>query len=178
MKRPIGLAGLVEGEIPVSTLHGTVLQTPCTSGPCNALGPLFPYQTGYSVGAGNCSSEVVTHHIHVTSVPGTKVIESPTANLPMGLLNLMILKATGEPDAGATVSLKISTTEPTTCTRTWTLAASATGSLNVSTIYASYKISVGGTTVGTFTVEPTSVISPIGATTAVHQLPYLIVVKL
>ncbi len=141
---PSGATGMyMSGEPVVVTNSGLEttrpleVTVPKTTAAVASIGPLFPFQTGYSVAATVCKSMSPT--VSATSVPGTTTAK---VALPMGLLSVKAVNKYGNPDTGATVTAK------PTCTPKFTTSSVAlepTGPLGMSQLavtYGTYTITV------------------------------------
>ena len=114
-------AGVTATTAPVSvdSTKSGIFTTPvgtssCGSGgTCGWIGPLFPFQSGYQVGAGICGPAEPTISVPTASqswLPGTAALGSstPTVTLPLGLLPIDVVNSTtGQPISGATVKLTL-----------------------------------------------------------------------
>jgi Tfp pilus assembly protein PilV len=98
---PSGLSGAAVGGIPIEINNANL--TPASSVNLVTAGwtgtlatplpPVFPFTSGYSVWAGDCSSEGQTYNsATVATVPGGS---SATATVPLGLLAVQVLHSTG-----------------------------------------------------------------------------------
>jgi len=172
MASPHGpVSGIVAPDLPVSVGNtalpsGSFVACTGTRGnPCVSPGPLFPFTSGYSVGAGTCVADLKTAP-RVATVPGTPAATfGAPVPLPLGLLPIEVVGSNGQPIAGAAV--KATVADPRVplnapCnTLTLTMGSTgADGTVGVATIYETYKLSVtvGGTskTVATVEVSPSS----------------------
>ncbi len=122
---------------------------------------LYPYASGYSLAAGDCSAEANSTSITpLTALPGG----TATAVVPLGLLPLQVVNASGAPVSGATVV--ITSTSCGAPGDTYTLPVTdADGLTRTSVPYGnySYTVTVGATTTTpatTFSVNANSVSIP------------------
>ena len=120
----IGLSGLTTTGIPVALQNTNLLpsqiQTLVSAGwsvpPAQPLPPVYPFNNGYSVFAGDCIAESQIGSgfgvTHVATVPGG----SASTTVPLGVVSILALHATtnsvGLPYAGATFSLTSTTASP------------------------------------------------------------------
>jgi hypothetical protein len=108
-----GTAGLFSANLPVSVSNSNTNTyfVACAAGTCpapgGAIGPLFPFASGYSVGAGNCSQELLNAAAQATTTPGTSGAAAPTVTAPLGLLPIEVVNSSGQPISGATVSATV-----------------------------------------------------------------------
>ena len=185
------LSGMYMAGLPIS-VDSTDLASSfvaCSAGTCGtAIGPLFPFVAGYSVGAGDCSAEVATASSLAGTVPGASGSSAANVTLPLGLLPVEVTASNGAPQAGATVTATVA--DPTlpangACNDGVVHAMSPTGPDGLSrlaALYETYTItaSSGGTTVtATVQVTPTaSIVNPASATPVVIPLPQPVVINL
>ena len=139
---------------------------PGNSGSISQLPLLFPFQAGYGVLAGDCPSEANSYNVaQALTVPGgtsgsTPGMPSPV--VPLGLLSLQATHASGAsiglPDAGAVVVATANTSGSGCGADAYTLQPTGPEGLSRTEIpYGSYSLTVGGTNVGTVTVNGNSV---------------------
>jgi len=113
---PTGLSGMFLANPPIMVSNPNLqpnsiieMAAPTTAnGPQVAVGPLFPFVSGYSVAAGYCPSELTTASANASTVPGATPSTSPaapTVTLPMGLLPIEATNTSGVPISGATISI-------------------------------------------------------------------------
>ncbi len=157
---PNGVTGMYVNDAPVAVYNSGLAPTTTvevaspapTSGDVSSIGPLFPFASGYEVGASACVGGVTATSPTVTSVPGTTFTSTPaktkvpTAALSMGVLPVQVVSATGSPVAGATVTFT------PTCARlapppgqanqtTFTLGTTdGTGEVGLAVMYGKYKL--------------------------------------
>jgi len=148
---------------------------------CTTVGPLFPFTSGYQVGAGTCTAELDSGSVHAASKPGTKRTSAATVALPLGLLSLEVLNSSGEPVPGATVTATPADPTHSACnTPTIKLTLGTTGpdgAVGVALMYETYTVKVtssGRTTTKKISISPTSV----AATGKSYPLPDQLVVLL
>ncbi len=145
-----------------STTYTNARFTACTSSSatvdsCNDVGPLFPYTDGYSVGAGTCTPELDRDSVHAKSAPGTTLSKATSLTLPIGLLNIKVVGADGQPISGRTVSATVTDAHNAPCAGTFTLATTdGSGTSSAALPYETYKITAGAAT-AVLDVGPTSV---------------------
>lgn len=147
------IRGIVAPDLPVSvrnTQLATSFFVACTgssAGLCTSAGPLFPYTSGYTVGAGNCLQELSTSTA-VDTIPGTKATTSgPAAVVPLGLMAVEVVRPTGKPVAGARISATINDTAPCSSLTLTMGTTEADGVLALATITEKYTLTVtSGTT--------------------------------
>jgi type II secretory pathway pseudopilin PulG len=196
---PTSLSGLYIDNPPIMVSNSTLqpnsvieMAAPTTAnGPQTEVGPLFPFEAGYSVAPGYCASELTTASSSATTVPGASPTTSPAAPtviLPMGLLPIQAVSSSGVPISGATVTIAdascTSSTEltplssgsfpalsnppanPSNPTSYSMPSSGADGLSRMAVIYGTYQVTVklGGTSATTtVTVNPTSIV--VGSTT-------------
>jgi hypothetical protein len=164
--------GLVEPTLPISARNTALASSyvrACTArgtALCTTIGPLFPYSSGYTVGAGNCLPELATSTAVETIPATTSTTFGPPAVVPLGLLAVKVLR-NGSPVAGATVTITVHDSTAACNTTTVTLGTTETdGSLAVASIIETYTIKVtSGSTSKTVTanVLPDSVTDATGS---------------
>ena len=104
---------------------------------------LYPYAGGYSVAAGDCQAEANSTSIaSMTAPPGG----TATATVPLGLLPLQVVTASGAPVAGATVVLTSTSCSPTGGDQYTLPVTDADGVTQTSVPFGnySYSVTVGG----------------------------------
>jgi Tfp pilus assembly protein PilV len=172
-------------------IKSTSLSTPvtvCSIGTCFQpqplptpydIGPLYPFQSGYEVGAGDCAAEAVTQ---VSPLPGANAATAPSMTLSLGLVPIEVVNAAGQPVAGAQVQLVIADTNAanSACNdgTVYTMPYTGTdGTAREAVINETYNVTVvaGGTTyknVGTLVVTSgtTSYTTPIGGTNTTTEI--------
>ena len=171
---PSSLPGATVTGIPLETSPATLASwttrvTQAQAGTSNVStlsNNLYPLPSGYSIVAGDCSSEASTwSEGSLMALPGG----TATVTVPLGLLPLQVVSSLGSPVAGAAVTLTASWPTADNCTAdTYTLPTTdPQGFTTTSVPYGTYTYSVNGTTVTgtTVTVGPTSVTVSPGATT-------------
>lgn len=155
--------GLVEPDLPIS-VRNTALSssffTACTGTAtawCTGVGPLFPFSSGYTVGAGSCLPELATS-VQVPSIPGTtSTAFRPPVTVPLGLLSVQVLLG-GKPVSGATVSIKADDSTPVCNAATITVGTTqADGSLALAAILEKYTLTASFTTSTTVTTTAKTV---------------------
>jgi hypothetical protein len=144
------MSGATVSSIPVQVaLVGTAAFVPMPSPPSY----LYPAVSGYSVAAGQCTSEATVPSTLAT-VPGG----SASAIVPLGLLPLRLTNSNGASVTGATVTLT-----DTTCGASGSIynmpLTDATGTTMTSVPYGTYSYSV---TEGGVTVAPTNLTLTVG----------------
>ncbi|MGH9089856.1 MAG: IPT/TIG domain-containing protein [Acidimicrobiales bacterium] len=183
--------GAVVPDLPVSVSSAAISNgsfvacTGTTSTPCAEAGPLFPFTKGYSVGAGSCPAELGTAPAVVTAPGTTAATFGKSAKLPLGILAVEVVKETGKPVNGATITATVEDQSPlNSACNGLALALGTTeadGTLAVASIYERYLVTVqkGGTrkTV-TINVYPTEQFLNAGAGTTTSLLPIAAVIKL
>jgi len=113
---PTNLTGMFLSNPPIMVSNPNLqpdttieMAAPTTAnGPQFAVGPLFPFVSGYSIAVGYCPSELTTASSSASTVPGATLTSSPaapTVTLPMGLLPIEATNASGAPISGATISI-------------------------------------------------------------------------
>jgi hypothetical protein len=196
---PTGLSGLYLDNPPIMVSNANLqpnsvieMSAPTTTnGPQVEVGPLFPFQAGYSIAVGYCASELTTASASASTVPGatlTTTPVAPTVVLPMGLLPIEAVNSSGTPISGATVTI-----QDASCTTSSELTPLSSGNFpalsnppanpsnptsysmpntgvdglsRIDVIYGTYVVTVklGGTSATTtVTVNPTSIV--VGSTT-------------
>lgn len=181
--RPV--PGLVEPDLPISVRNAALPSsyfTPCTATGtrlCTSIGPLFPYASGYTVGAGNCLAELATS-APVESIPGTPPATSgPPATVPLGLLAVQVLRG-GKPVAGANITATVD--DATLGCNKPKIALGTTeadGTLALASILEHYTItatSSGKSKTVTVTVTPDEIVNM--TTTATALLPAPLIIRL
>ncbi len=140
--------GLVEPTLPISARNTALASSyvrACTArgtALCTTIGPLFPYSSGYTVGAGNCLPELATSTAVETIPATTSTTFGPPAVVPLGLLAVEVLH-NGSPVAGATVTVTVRDSTAACNTTTVKLGTTeADGSLAVASIIETYTIKV------------------------------------
>ena len=158
------------------------------NGPQTQVGPLFPFQSGYSVAAGYCASELTTASASASTVPGAAIGTTPaeaSVILPMGILPIeAINQATGAVLSGATITIADASctssaeltplssgsypalsnppTSPSNPTSYSMPTTGGDGLSRIAVIYGTYVVTVtssGGThATTTVTVNPTSIV--------------------
>ncbi len=166
---PSGIEGLVVTGVPVAvtssgleTVRPLEVSVPASTAVVARIGPLFPFQSGYSVAATTCAP--LTPAVMTTSLPGA----TASATVPMGLLSIRVTDASGDPDTGATItaapSCASTLSAPPGKTNPASYTLPTTGPLGLSQIalpYGTYTLSVtysGHTWKGTVAVTATSLI--------------------
>lgn len=182
---PSGIPGLVAAGLPVSVSNSEPPSTSfvaCAAGTCGgAIGPLFPFASGYSVGAGNCLAELGSASTPVATVPGTTTATAPTVTLPLGLLPVQVVNPSGQPVSGATVTVTVADPNlPQDAPCNGLVSTLGTtgpdGRVGLAVIFETYTLSVNGAAVATVRVTPTSiVVNPAGASYS-QPLPMPVVV--
>jgi len=162
---PPSLRGQVVTGIPLETApSGTsnwITQIPSGTTPNATTLPniLYPHAPGYSIAAGDCSTEATSTAIaNMNAAPGGNA----QVTIPLGLLPLQLVGPTGTPVSGATVTLT-----STTCggADSYNLPVTdATGMSMASVPYGTYSYTV---TQGSTAVAHTSVTITVGASTVV-----------
>jgi len=189
---PPSSPGLFAANLPiaVSNSQTNTYFVACAAGTCptpsGSIGPLFPFASGYSIGAGNCSQEILNAAAQATTVPGTPAATAPTVSLPLGLLPIQVVNSSGQPIAGAHVTATVN--DPTlpngiACNGAPGYALPSTGPdglTRIDLMYETYTIKVtdshGTATVGTIQVNSsTSILNPGGSQT-VQPMPAAVVV--
>jgi Tfp pilus assembly protein PilV len=196
---PTGLSGLYLINPPIMVSNPNLepnsvieMAAPTTgNGPQTEVGPLFPFQAGYSIAPGYCSSELTTASSSAATTPGASPTTSPAAPtviMPMGLLPIEAVNSSRQPISGATITIAdatcTSSTELTPLSSgnfpalsnppanpsnptSYTLPTSgADGLSRIAVIYGTYLVTVklGNTSASTtVTVNPTSIV--VGSTT-------------
>jgi hypothetical protein len=197
---PSGLTGMYLDNPPIMVSNSNLqpnstieMSAPTTAnGPQVQVGPLFPFQSGYSIAAGYCASELTTASSTASTVPGALLTTSPVAPtviLPMGILPIEAVNSNGAVLSGATITIA-----DASCTSSAELTPLSSGSYpalsnppnnpsnptsysmpttgvdglsRIAVIYGTYQVTVkssGGTqATTTVTVNPTSIV--VGATT-------------
>ena len=164
-----GLAGLNTTGIPLELNSSNLLpsnyQTFITAGwtttPTMPLPPLYPFLSGYSAFAGDCSTESISglNVAQIATTPGA----STSATLPLGLLSVQVLHSTGTSVGlpyGATLSL---TSTASGCNAdTYPLQSAGVDGLSRTEVpYGTYTLTIttagGTTTVPNVTVGGSSV---------------------
>jgi Tfp pilus assembly protein PilV len=114
---PTTLAGMYLDNPPIMVSNSNLqpqttieMSAPTSAnGPQTQVGPLFPFQSGYSVAAGYCASELTTASAAASTVPGAATGTTPaeaSVILPMGILPIeAINQATGAVLSGATITI-------------------------------------------------------------------------
>ncbi len=166
---PVGEAGLVATGVPVAvtnsgleTVRPLEVAVPAHTATVTRIGPLFPFESGYTVAATTCGP--LTPAVLTTSVPGA----TAAATVPMGVLSLRVLNSRGNPDTGATVTASPSCVKalspPAGETNPTSYSLLSTGPLGLSQIalpYGTYKVTVahtGHSWSGTVGVTPTALV--------------------
>jgi hypothetical protein len=182
---PSGLVGMSLDDTPISVYN--VNLSPLTiqemaapsSGNVSAIGPLFPFTSGYQVAAAECAAQVTPTATSVSSIPrGTA-----TAALAMGLLPIEVVSATGVPVAGATVTITPACTKltpPAGSADQTSFSLERTGPSGLSetaVMYGPYTVSVtSGALTATATITVAQTGTEVGSVTT--QLPSPVVVTL
>lgn len=156
------------------------------NGPQTQVGPLFPFQSGYSVAAGYCASELTTASASASTVPGAATGTTPaeaSVILPMGILPIEATTSTGAVLSGATITIADASctsgaeltplssgsypalsnppTNPSNPTSYSMPTTGVDGLSRIAVIYGTYVVTVtsGGThATTTVTVNPTSIV--------------------
>jgi hypothetical protein len=156
------------------------------NGPQTQVGPLFPFQSGYSVAAGYCASELTTASASASTVPGAATGTTPaeaSVILPMGILPIEATTASGAVLSGATITIADASctsgaeltplssgsypalsnppTNPSNPTNYSMPTTGVDGLSRIAVIYGTYIVTVtsGGThATTTVTVNPTSIV--------------------
>jgi hypothetical protein len=157
------------------------------NGPQTQVGPLFPFQSGYSVAAGYCASELTTASASASTVPGAATGTTPaeaSVILPMGILPIEATTASGAVLSGATITIADASctsgaeltplssgsypvlsnppTNPSNPTSYSMPTTGVDGLSRIAVIYGTYVVTVtssGGThATTTVTVNPTSIV--------------------
>jgi len=166
--------GIVNSALPAGGFYQECggSQPACT----NSIGPLFPFNSGYQVGAGTCIADLaVNTSVQVNSVPGTTSSALPVT-LPLGLLSIEVVNG-GVPVPNATVTATVddTTSGNAACNTAPAYSLAPTGPdglTQLSVIYESYSITVNGTSVGTIQMNPsTAVFTPISGSPVAYPLP-------
>ena len=194
---PSSLSGLYLDNPPIMVSNANMLPSttiemaaPQTgNGPQTEVGPLFPFSSGYSIGAGYCSSELTTASVSAATTPGASPTTSPaapTVTLPMGILPIEATNSSGVPISGATISivdnsctseltplssgsfpaLSSPPSSPSNPTSYSMPTSGVDGLSRIAVIYGTYQVTVtSGSThaTTTVTVNPTSIV--VGSTT-------------
>lgn len=196
---PTGLSGLYLLNPPIMVSNSNLqpnsvieMAAPTTAnGPQTEVGPLFPFQAGYSIAPGYCASELTTASSSAATTPGAAPSTSPaapTVTLPMGLLPIEAVNSSGAAISGATITIA-----DASCTSSAELTPLSSGSFpalsnppanpsnptsytlpnsgldglsRIAVIYGTYVVTVklGSTSATTtVTVNPTSIV--VGSTT-------------
>jgi hypothetical protein len=199
---PTTLSGLYLDNPPIMVSNAnlqpsTVIEmaAPTTAnGPQTEVGPLFPFSSGYSIAAGECSSELSTASVSAATIPGATPTTSPaapTVTLPMGLLPIEATNSSGVPISGATITIVDSCSTQLTplSSGAWPALSSppsspsnptsysmptsgADGLSRIAVVYGTYQVTVkSGSTqkATTVTVNPTSIV--VGGTTYYDPAP-------
>ncbi len=166
---PPGEEGLVATGVPVAvtnsglqTVRPLEVAVPAPTATVSRVGPLFPFESGYTVAATTCGP--LTPAVLTTSVPGA----TAAATVPMGVLSLRVTNSRGVPDTSATVtaspSCAKSLSPPAGKTNPASYSLLSTGPLGLSQIalpYGTYKVTVahtGHSWSGTVGVTPTALV--------------------
>jgi len=196
---PSTLAGMYLDNPPIMVSNSNLspnttieMSAPTTAnGPQVEVGPLFPFESGYSIAVGYCASELTTASVSASTTPGASLTSSPmapTVVLPMGLLPIEAVNSSGVALSGATISIV-----DASCSSSAELTPLSSGSFpaltnppanpsnptsysmpttgvdglsRIDVIYGTYSVTVkSGVTSATttVTVNPTSIV--VGATT-------------
>ncbi len=162
IQTPSSLSSATVAGIPVEITPANITNwtSAAAPGPTNAtsLGVLYPQALGYSVTAAGCPAQAaLTPVASLSALAGG----SASATIPLGLLPLQVVSASGAPISGATVTLT-STLCPTD---SYTLPVTdAFGNSRTSVPFGTYSYTVtSGTTVTpatgiTITVNPSAVV--------------------
>lgn len=194
---PSAVTGMYVGDTPIAVYNPGLSPTttvevaspkPAT-GDVKSIGPLFPFTTGYEVGATACAGGISSTAPTVASVPGTTFSAKPTtttvptAALRMGLLPIEVESATGSasPVAGATVTIAPSCTRlaaPSGHTNQTSFTLGTTdgsGVASLAVMYGTYTVTVkSGKTTATATVTVSKTTITAGATTTTLPNPAVI----
>ncbi len=193
---PVGVTGMYVGDTPIAVYNPGLSPTETvevasptpTTGDVGSIGPLFPFSSGYQVGATACAAGITSTAPSVTSVPGTTFTAKPTgtrvptAALPMGLLPVEVLSRTGTPVAGATVTIEPTCTRltaPTGQSDQTSFALGTTdgsGTTGLAVMYGTYVVTVtyGSTAPVTATVTVSKTSITVGTTTTTLPSPGVI----
>ena len=184
---PNGLAGMYLSDVPVSVSNSSLqpystVEVTAPSSDAAQIGPLFPFASGYSVAAGECTAEVAAASSQVSSVPGG----TSSAVLPMGLLPVEVVTANGTPVAGATLSATIN---DSSCTPLTPLSGSNPASFalqptgpdglsRLATVYETYTITAtAGALSGSITAQVTPTSTIVGGTPWPLPMPVVVTVR-
>lgn len=196
---PTTLSGMYLDNPPIMVSNANLqpsttieMSAPTTAnGPQTQVGPLFPFQSGYSIAVGYCASELTTASASAATVPGatpSTTPAAPTVILPMGILPIEAVTSGGAVLSGATVSIA-----DASCTSSAELTPQSSGNYpalgspppspsnptsysmpttgvdglsRIAVIYGTYQVTItSGAThaTTTVTVNPTSIV--VGGTT-------------
>ena len=165
VETPTTITGATVSGIPVqvaqwSTAAWTPVATQTSGGATSLSQVLYPQPNGYSVSAGNCSTEAQPSASALTALPGG----TASATIPLGLLPLKLNLPGGAPDVGATLTLTApACLSPYDPQLTYNMPVSdATGVTMNSVPYGTYTISVTG---GGTAVTPTNLTLIVGQNT-------------
>ena len=163
---PSSLSGNYVSGIPLQTTpsaQSNWTTAVAAGGSTNATslpGYLYPYANGYSIAAGDCLNEATNSGAQaaLSALPGGTAYST----IPLGLLPLQVVNASGAPISGATLTLKATTTGCPADTYTLPLTDAA-GITRTSVPYGTYSLtgSAGATTIPT---------NPTGSTVAITIL--------
>lgn len=147
---PAAAAGLDAAGVPVAvtssglqTVSPLEVAVPAATAVVSRAGPLFPFQSGYTVAATECAP--LESGALARTIPGG----TATVSLPMGLLSLRVVTQSGAANGGATVSAaprcSVPLSPPAGMTNPSTLALPATDAFGLSEIavpYGTYSVTV------------------------------------
>ncbi len=149
VRTPGSLAGATVNGIPLETSPAslsswTTQVSQAQARPSNATSlsnVLYPLATGYSIVAGDCASEATTSSTaSLAASPGG----TASATVPLSLLPLRVVNASGAPVIGATVTLTSLECSPDT----YTLPTTDTEGISQTSVpYGTYSYAVNGTAV-------------------------------
>ncbi|HLG68694.1 MAG TPA: hypothetical protein VKV36_12610 [Acidimicrobiales bacterium] len=173
---PGNLTGMYLSDVPVSVssyaLVPSTIELTAPSTDATVVGPLFPFAAGYSIGAAECTAELSAASSLVSTTPGA----TSSAILPMGLLPLKVVNASGNPVAGASVTAVVNDPSctpltPLTGTNPSSFALETTGPDGLSRLDVMYDTYTVTATAGTLTGSVTVQVSPTGTTAGGVTLP-------
>ncbi|MBV8462417.1 MAG: hypothetical protein JO368_03930, partial [Acidimicrobiales bacterium] len=190
---PGNLSGYYPTGIPIEINNANLLPNPYlnavqagVSGDATQLPLLFPFQSGYSLWAGDCQAEGANTYAgtQAVTIPGGisgVTTGMPSTTVPLGLVALQVTHKSGASAGLAYSNATVSVTASTNGCPNDTYSLQTTGADGASRIlvpFGSYTLSVAGTGVGTLAVAANTVtFTPSGGGATTYQLPSLVPVQ-
>ncbi len=176
---PSGLSGNVTQGVPIEINNTNLLPNPYANAVTAGASPnvsvlpdLYPFNGGYGLFAGDCSTELGAGSFNLSQASTTPGATS-NVTVPLGLVSVQALHASGAsvglPYAGATFKLTATSASPCTADQYTLQTAGPDGLSRTEVPYGSYTLSVTGTSTVTQSVVVGG--SSVVAGISIYQFP-------